>query len=192
MNFKVTKEMVREILHHAQRYPWTYQGFGMLRLYLGKVARIHIWDPRTAVRRVSNIHTHFWDLRSTVVCGRMDNVRYQIAPNRGGSISFSSHMMQTLITGEGGGLIGTPEKCNLQIRAVDKIHEGGSYFQRNDEIHQSLPIAGTVTILEREEGSGQKVAQTFWPIGWDWVSAEPRPATDQEVAAAANLALSKF
>jgi hypothetical protein len=50
----ITKALVKNILEKATSYKWSLQGFGMLRLYLSKDVRMHVWHPDFAVKKVSH------------------------------------------------------------------------------------------------------------------------------------------
>jgi hypothetical protein len=189
IDFAVTRELVRKILENATAFEWTLQGFGMFRLYLGKVGRIHLWDRRFAVPEVSNVHTHPWDLRSTVISGRLTNLRFGHVGDEG----IRNYYGQKLQTGEGGGLKGEPFQAALYTRAREHFGPGDVYQQMASEIHESQPEDGTVTIMERPKGPDfTEHAFVYWdidrgPIGW--VSAEPRRATHEQVFRASVLAL---
>jgi hypothetical protein len=196
--FRVTKALVRKVLSDAlvldvatQRGWWTLQGFGMLRFYLGDFARIHVWDASHMVADASVIHNHFWDLRSTVVSGRMTNQRYRVmAPN---IATPATHWSQQLRTGEGGGLLDEPERVVLCPQVAEVYNPGDSYSQGRHEVHESLPSRGCVTVMERDEDKEKvKTAFTFWPIEGKWVSAEPREATFVEVRRMCATALREW
>lgn len=193
MEFQVTRELVRKILERATSYKWTLQGFGMLRLYLGGCARLHVWHKDLAVPNVSDIHTHPWSLRSLVVCGRLHNVRFT---EMDAPAEYLTHYAQELVTGEGGGLISKPRLVRLTPATLSEYYAAGNvYSQGPSEIHVSYPEDGTVTVMERNEMDRAPAAWTYWPRtrGADgWVSAEPRVATDVEVAKGVSLALTRI
>lgn len=103
---------------------------------------------------------------------------------------IATHMMQSLITGEGGGLVGKPEAVYLTAYPTEVYRAGERYYQRNTEVHETEFDGGTVTVLQRNLGGAGEKARVFWPLGESWVSAEPRPATLQEVAFLTQKALS--
>lgn len=191
MNYGITRELVRKVLEQAMRYQWTLQGFGMLRLNLGKEARIHVWDDRYAVPNVSVIHTHPWDLDSTILSGRLLNVRYLQIPVAN-SFKSPTHLRQSIATGEGGGLRGEPMPVYLVDQPVEVCLPRSAYHQEADEIHESRPDRGTVTLLQRPKGPPLELAHVYWPHGTNWVSAEPRPATWDEVSTIVGHALERW
>lgn len=65
----MNKLLVKAVLEHAQVYTWQLQGLGMLRLYLNKATRLHVWHSGFSVPGASTIHTHPWDFKSEVVAG---------------------------------------------------------------------------------------------------------------------------
>lgn len=183
-------KVVGWILDDPKRAHWTVQGFGMLRTYLteDERVRLHIWDPGQAVDDVSVVHTHPWDLESHIISGVLSNQRYVMTetPWLGESYRWSD-----LRTGEGGHLKSTGGRCTLRKLALESYGAGDTYSQTADEIHSSHPDPGCVTVVERTFTRERDHARTFWQTG-DWVSAEPRVATDEEVAHFINLARSTW
>jgi len=182
-----TKTFVRYILENALAFTWTLQGFGMLRTYIGHSHRLHIWDSRYSVPNVSDIHTHPWNFDSTVVAGRMINLRYERRND-----NSNSHMEQIIKCGEGGGLCGVPKREYLVCSGSESLSEGESYHQEAHEIHRSIPESGTVTLVKRTVKSDPDHASVFWPLGQSWVSAEPRPATAEEITDICGFARSRW
>ncbi len=182
------KTLVCAILDHACDYEWTLQGFGMLRLYLDrqKVTRLHVWDSRFAVPGVSTMHTHPWNFVSLVVAGKMGNVLFR--PNPCGT----PYQWQRIKCGEGGGLVGAPALVHMWQYQQNIYTEKSWYEQKADEVHVSHPQDGTVTLVEREFLEDADHAVVYWPDGTEWVSAEPRPATEAEVREICGTALQKW
>lgn len=196
MNFAVTQAAIKRLLeselHAPDDHAWTLQGLGMLRLYLtsDKSVRLHIWDDRFAVEGVSEMHTHPWDMRSTVIAGFVENARF-VETTAGGIRGIAYHR-QSIFCGEGGGLEGDPQTVELIMRAPESYLPGDSYEQTAAEIHVSRPQRGTVTIVERSFGSDVDHAYVYWPAGTKWGSAEPRPAHQHEISAILYQALSSW
>jgi hypothetical protein len=203
-------EVARHILEHAQDFEWSLQGFGMLRFYLTQELRLHVWDSRYRVENVSGIHTHPWHFDSTVLCGRVEQYRYICDPGydylrigpHGTPDSKSKNFDQYLIkAGMGGHLDSEPSPVTLTPgwdyldgSRLEVIEAGQMYSQHSDEIHLSLPEDGTVTIVQRklaDRGSPDH-AFVFVPAGEEWVSAEPRMATPDEVKNITRHALERW
>lgn len=185
------RNIVRSILRNALDFEWSLQGFGMLRLYLTKDVRLHVWDDRYQVNNVSLLHDHPWDFESYIVTGEMRNTRYTIQDP---SVIASSHttqpfMMSKIQCGPGGGIRSTPEFVQLVEDSPEYYFSGDTYKQAADEIHKSVPQPGTVTIIERTFKPDTEHARVFWPAGTDWVSAEPRTASPDEVETITAYAL---
>jgi hypothetical protein len=182
------QEFAKGILETADQRRWTIQGLGMLRTYLGGGTRLHIWDDRFAVPDVSEMHNHPWNLFSFVCSGLIRNQRFEYSP------SGQLYKRQMLFCGAGGGLKGEPEDTTLELTTDEFLFPGDSYEQRAEEIHQSKPIRGTVTIVHRTvpQGGSPDLASVFWGPGADWVSAEPKPAEDHEIAAIVSEALADW
>lgn len=190
MNESVTKSLVKKILEQPFEYNWSIQGLGMLRLYLDDVHRLHIWNSQYAVRNVSQMHTHPWNFRSLVVAGVVKNERY-IEVTTPDDPEVLWYNKQTIFCGVGGGLVGNSSLTTLISTGIETYVERETYTEEAHEIHVSRPEDGTVTIINREYLDDADHALVFWEDG-DWVSAEPRPANNYEIADFTTLALSKW
>lgn len=187
-NIRELRAMAHAILTHADCYKWSLQGFGMLRLHLDDDVRLHIWDDRYRVRDVSVIHDHAqWGLKSTIISGAMRNTRFafsdRVAPS---SVNLTAphglYRYATIKAGVGGGIVSESKFCILTAGKTEKYKTGDSYSQEADEIHLSMPQSGTVTIMTKTPNDTD-TARVFWPHDMQWVSAEPRAATRDEVDA---------
>lgn len=187
------RPLIENILRDRPEYrEWSVQGFGMLRTYLGppsnrKQIRLNIWDSRLAVPNVSTIHDHPWSFTSVIVAGCFVNLRY----HQHAAITDPTHHFTLIKTGEGGG----PKNeriasCILRPDRPEVYGPGDLYAQSNNEIHESLPVDGCVTINERVGDT--EVARVFWPHGTNWVDAIPRPATVAEVVMVCDDALKRW
>lgn len=168
---------------------WSIQGLGMLRLYLDPegVRRLHIWDPAQATNEVSTIHDHPWDFTSDIVSGNIINAKYLPDPYDG-----RYYWGAALRCGVGGGLVGEPERLRLFAKSPVMYNAGDYYSQQAEELHESFPSAGAVTVITRKfRPDNTDLARVVWKHG-DWVSAEPRPATKAEVAHFRELALYRW
>ena len=179
--------LVRSILEKWGSYNWTVQGFGMARTKIADVGRIHVWDGSLRVPQVSDTHEHPWELRSTVISGELINQRFGVVDK-----SNMPYVRSAIATGEGGGLTGEPEEVCLSLFPVEFYTPGMDYKQNADEIHRSIPQDGTVTLLERQMGEPLQETRVYWPRGTGWVSAEPRPATEEEVRRVVEYALARW
>lgn len=169
------------LLVNAQCFHWTLQGMGMLRLRLDDRTRLHIWDSRYKFPGVSMIHDHLqWGLKSTIVSGQMTNLRYHEV-EEGESVLASRYMFATIKAGEGCHFKHEPRPIILKRGYNEEYWPGDSYEQDPSEIHESIPMNGTITIMVKEPTEDGESARVFWPEGEQWGSAEPRAATQSEV-----------
>lgn len=191
----VMRSLVKSILEHPEGHGWTLQGFGMLRTYITPELRLHVWDSRFRVKDVSVVHTHPWNFRSTVIAGVVRNMRYEEADGQGGL----RYMRQQILCGPGGGF-SEPDPVEVSLRVVrhwlieprETYVAGQVYNQLANEIHMSEPEDGTVTLVEREFLADVDHAYVYWRAGKEWVTAEPREATEDEVRQICWRALSRF
>lgn len=168
---------------------WSIQGLGMLRLYMtdDRSVRLHIWDKEAVYTpRPSMIHTHPWDFTSVIIAGRLTNYRYLESKNGWGTHDY---MSQEIICGPGGCLKGEPEETSLANGSTRSLGPRDTYSMKAPEIHQTQFFDGTLSIITRTFLGDTERARVFWPVGEEWISAEPRAATRDEVARAAGKAL---
>jgi len=101
-------------------------------------------------------------------------------------------MRQRIVCGPGGGMAGAPELVLLEAGSARTFNPGDIYTKEPNDIHTSTPENGTVTIIERSFGDDVDHAFVYYPEGGEWVSAEPRVATDDEVAFITGYALERW
>lgn len=183
-----TESDVLDILRDPFGREWTIQGFGMLRLYLGddQVERLHIWDTTEAVENVSSVHDHPWDLDSTIISGVLCNHRY-VKDDENGE-PWNAVLIRT---GEGGHVLRPHTPWSLRPLDVEVYMPGEKYHQDAEEIHESVPQRGAVTVVRRTFSKPRDIATSCFREG-TWVSAEPRPATRDEVDRFVRLALERW
>lgn len=181
-------ELIRKILIDPRLYDWSYQGLGMLRLYLGDVARIHIWDQRLAIPDVSTIHTHSWSLKSIIISGEITNQRFNAVQYKDDLPDAHQYYRQRLVCGFNSEKLGDPVPVKLISRALEVYWPGQTYSQDADEIHNTFATPGTITIMERKFDGPNEEADVFFREDKSFVSAKPRPATRDEVAQFTSVA----
>lgn len=182
----VMKEfLAREMLRPTPGAQWSVQGMGMLRYYAQDLGRIHIWDAGLRYPGVSMIHSHAWDLDSTIVSGRLFNTRF-LEPTY---LCDPSHYKKTIITGYNCREATPARYTTLIPLPAEERRAGEQYSQRACEIHRTDAADGTITVMQRREIKGDHQADVFWELGSQWGSAQPRPATDEEVQITLGVAL---
>lgn len=169
-----------KLLVKAEDYPWTLQGFGMFRLYLSRKVRLHVWNDKYRISAVSDIHTHPWSFTSEVLAGEIQNTRYAFTQ----TAIENSHVKQTIVCGMGGGkaeLTNATREVLLWKTGVERYLPGAAYEQSPIEVHSTHAKPGTITLVTRVFQPDTELADVFFPIGTEWVSAEPRNATIDEI-----------
>lgn len=197
------KPFVLDLLKNWRGRDWTLQGFGMLRTYVTKTLRLHVWNSSFAVPKVTTIHDHPWNFASLVVAGQIRNTRYRVYPCTHTESQIEAlrirqpFVKSRIVCGPGGGndeasLLARGERVWL-ASSETTLHESGSlYRMRADEVHHTTYEDGTVTLVEREFLQDTEHAHVFFKPDAGWVSAEPRPATPDEVEAIVSRALLRF
>jgi hypothetical protein len=189
MNFKALRAIAKYALlkRMSMIEDWTVQGFGFMRLRIDDNTRLHVWDSRLREPGVSDIHDHAqWAFRSLVLSGRIINVKFDITPDSG-----YPHWMSTITCGLGGGQPSQPVEVELSPQQPELYLPGDGYRQGAEEIHQTFPADGTVTIITQERRDTD-TARVFWPKGLAWGDAIPRSARREEVDAVGAFALAMF
>lgn len=179
--------LVRELLQFPERRDWSLQGFGMLRTYLAPELRLHIWDPEYRVESVSDIHDHPWHFESIILSGHVENRRYRVSTD-----GVSTHHRGRIVCGPNPSEHGpkTVEPVRLDQWCEGVFRPGETYRMHADELHASFPSPGAVTLIDRAKANKDPDrAFVYWPLGTQWVSAEPRPATHDEVMRITSYAL---
>src|SRR5687768_1551320 len=166
----------------------------MLRLYMPNGARLHVWSDRHVTPDVSLIHTHPWGFKSTVIAGSLKNVRFNRIPGDTcpGFDALDVFYEQKIKCGEGGGLRDKPTLVQLGRDYIEMYAEGESYEQTSDEIHMSIPLDGTVTVINRTFNDDVDHASVFWRVFSEFVSAEPKVATKKQVVDITRNSLDKW
>ncbi len=194
ISFHALSVFVRDhVLAKPGHFEWSLQGFGMLRTYLNKELRLHIWDSRYRVPNVTEIHDHPWDLESIVLSGYLRNRRWRervVAgdeePNfhKGRIVCGPAPKVKEVFE---------VENAWLTIASVDCVRVGEEYSQNYEVLHTTEYSDGAVTVCRRTNWRADPdVATVCWPIGSERVSAEPRVAEPEEVNAICAYAREKW
>lgn len=186
-NFAKLRTLSRFILENALSFEWSLQGLGMLRLHMGDDTRLHVWDLRFAFPGASPIHDHQqWGLDSTVVSGELTNKIYVED-----ALNGNPFMYKTIRAGYGCFDKHAPCLINLRIESEITYVRGDDYQQTPHQIHWTVPINGTVTVMRKTQNDSEN-ARVFWDVGQEWGSAEPRKAHRDEVKEITSHALAMY
>lgn len=191
---------IRTILEDPLGYNWSIQGFGMLRLYLttDEIWRLHIWNQDLAVEDVSTVHDHPWDLDSRIISGVLGNQRFtnegHADQSLGQAMDPDTQLWHAVLirTGEGGHPLEEPQPWMLTPQPYELYYPGDTYHQDAPEIHESIPHPGTVTVVRRTFSRKRDIATSLYKDTPEWVSAEPRPATPEEIMHFTTVALERW
>lgn len=180
--FSALRAVVLNILVTPRSRDWSLQGFGMLRTYISPHIRLHVWSERHAAPGVTIMHDHSWDFTSIVMGGEIrDHAYEETKPRDNKGIGYTKF---TLKCGEGGGLVnGDGDPRPVFLKSVTQYIVGPGLTYRHDaaDIHRTEFKDGTVSLVIRSFKEDTEHAHVFAPSGTPWVSAEPRPASDNEV-----------
>lgn len=196
-------EIIEDALTDPHQREWSLQGFGMMRLCLDDARewRLHVWDSRYRKACVDSIHNHPWDFQSRVLSGALVNRRYLVHPfgwdDGEGGPERPTHWQTEILCGEGASTVGERVPVVLEEQPLE-IYVGkpgmnfptpfvqpkvSDYSQRWDEVHDTEYLDGTVSIVRRSfSREDRDHALVYVPDFREWVDAEPRPATEEEIA----------
>jgi hypothetical protein len=118
-------------------------------------------------------------------------VRAHSTRDHGGQAA-ESWLVKTIDCGVGQCNMGGLERpAWLVPGSLERYGVGQDYQQTADEIHDSRPTKGCVTIVRRTKTPGFNQADVYWRDG-PFVNAEPTPATEDQVRAACAVALENW
>lgn len=187
----LTKSLVKKILEHPESYEWSLQGFGQLRLYLSKEIRLHVWSGKFQyIPQPDPIHDHPWDFESEVIAGSLLNVRYAIGPSR--EDRFLNYKKITIQCGPGGKAEPGYNHVYLFAHTIECIEAGNGYKQHAEEIHESIPAEGSVSVITRRFLADTEHAHVFVPRGKEFTSAEPLKAEPGIAKIMCDTALERY
>lgn len=202
---RYVRPLVLSVLENWPRFRWSLQGFGMLRTYVSRELRLHVWDSRFAIPGVTTIHDHPWNFESRVVAGRIVNTRYRVTPRFSESgCARELWMMEMppwtkaqIVCGSGAGnssavMAEVSSRVWLDPIEPETYEAGDTYSQRADEVHSTSYKDGTVTLVSREFLPDTEHANVYFRADESWVSAEPRDAAPDEVSAVVDRAMTRF
>jgi hypothetical protein len=185
--------LVKQILEKPMQYKWSVQGLGFMRLYLSDTLRLHIWDSRLQYANVSIMHNHPWDFYSYIVSGNIHNVRYDRVHEHvpvDDVTMVAEYWKATLHCGEGNCEMFNREMVKMQAGEIEHYEKGDWYEQRANEVHATFPDDSTITLVHRDfVKQDREHADVYWPVNASWGTAEPRPASEEEVRMVTKSAL---
>lgn len=184
--------VAKAILRHPEPFDWTIQGLGMLRTKVGRALRLHVWADQAKYPGIagSATHTHPWDLESLILSGSVTDV--ELLERSEDYPRVNMYHKQQIECGPGGCAKGEIQPVYLQVATINYVQAADSYAHTADHIHRSEPKDGAVSIIYREPNKGADLACVYWNADTEWVSAEPRAATTEEIRAICNNALVKW
>lgn len=133
------------------------------------------------------MHDHPWHLDSHIVVGELRQNRFSMVKR--GAPRGEEFNMTEIKCGENACTLSPTVPVILRRKPLEAYREGEEYRQRKDEIHESFPVDGTVTVVTRKFTGDRDKARVFWQGSNPFVSAAPRPATYGEVEKITKRAL---
>jgi hypothetical protein len=183
MSGTLSKALVLTLLQHAADFPWRMQDIGLLSLRLDdrREHRLHIWDPNYSVGDPP-IHDHPYDFTSTIIAGKMTNVRYEEDPAGAEYVRLRYP-------------VGAEDERKSDTIALSSTAttytEGGQYLQLAPELHASVQQPGTVTAIRCTWMDAPMLTVCLRDPN-AWISGQGRDATHDEIKQFTAKALEWF
>ena len=183
MDDALSKALVFSILRHAQDFPWRMHDVGLLGLRLDdeRKYRLHVWDPSYSAGEPP-IHDHPYDFTSKVIVGEISNTRYEEDP--------AGEEYRRLRYPPDAEHLRRSDTVRLSATAAT-FTEGARYRQLAHELHASLQLPGTVTVIRCSWVDVSDLTVCLRDEG-SWVSGRARDATPDEIKSVAAKALEWF
>lgn len=193
----IVRALIRPILHDPFDREWQVQGLGMLRTYIEKDVRLHIWNSAFNYCDDSGWHTHPWDFTSYLVAGSIVNTLYieNHRPVEGrmiGADHWHAFRKRRIVCGPEGCALSADEPCFLWAATSQEYVAGQSYSQKADDIHTTKPSDGAISIISRKLVHADGSATIYTPADKEWSNAEARKATSDEIHQGTQLALAQL
>jgi hypothetical protein len=187
-----TREAIECIMRHPRDHKWSVSGLGMLRLYLSRENRVHIWDSSLITPGVSAIHTHPWDLESLVIAGVYRQTRFTPSDEK----PYETLNCVEIECGSNACQLSAVSQVKVYEEYPEVYREGLCYNQEKDEIHQTMAEDGTVTLVTRTFYPDTERAKVLWRGKGPWVDAKPwdvkSPQDIENVVSVLNRSLQKW
>ena len=146
-----------------KRKPIVEYGLGFYRLpfYESREAdgcALHVWLD--GMPRNEDAHTHIFRLTSRVLCGQIEDARWEPMPLSEGKFLLSSYAL----TNGAYTKSGVSEFCDVRRLSIQTISRGGTYEVPKNVFHTSRVLNfPTVTLLQREEVDSNAIVQDLRP-----------------------------
>ncbi len=173
-----------EALNEPDRFEWRAHGNGFLKTYLDeqKRVRLNLWHHRFYRADVSHLHTHPWSLSSQILIGQLTNMRYKRLVGR-----RATHAEGRINCQDFRGVEGNPNPICLERFTEEVYRACDIYSQRHDEIHETLAVDGTATIMTRYDAPTAGFASVFWPVGSEYGDATHHNLRPEEIEETISL-----
>jgi hypothetical protein len=193
-----TRALVEAILQRAENYTWEVPANGRLTLVLEpNVTVVNVFESKYRQLGTTAIHSHTVGFRSEIVGGVMRQHRYRrrIVASKEDLVARSYWEQELTLDGK---LSGEPSECCLAEQPIE-VYAAGEYYEiAANEIHQSVPEDGTVTLVTRQYLTNPRCVSTFWPYTPLAPGAKPsgkiipQPAASEVIADVISCALSTW
>lgn len=180
------EQLIHDRIMHPLDYEWRSHGIGMLRTYLdhARTVRLNCWHHALVNPGISTMHTHPWTLRSTIIAGRLSNVRWErVKPGDAGAQPWVEDRIPCgRVPDPEFALKGEARTVYLRPLPVEIYTQGQTYSQKPEEIHATDFVDGTATLMFRSgHDDDQTEASVFWPLGDQWGDASRETTVDDIV-----------
>lgn len=181
----ISAAILWDVLDNPLDYPWRAHGIGMLRTYLDSEQnwRLNLWHTRLLNPGISTMHTHPWALHSYILCGALENTRWQRTGNGPVARDFYEGRVgcgNRPFNGPEFKIEGVPDIVRLSMMTPELYRHGDEYQQHPAVIHSTRTGDGAATVMHRTDPTEDGMASVFWPVGEEWGDAS-RDTTEEDV-----------
>lgn len=121
---------------------WVTFGTGFVVAQIHEDLKVHIWDKEFAALGWGAIHSHRWDLQSTVLTGWVSGEIYRATPGNGQKLT-------TCCTRES-------RECSIELAGQTRVSAGETYLEGRGTLHKVTGAApGTVTVVRKLRRRGK-------------------------------------
>lgn len=153
---------IAALLRYTKDLPWITYRIGYAAVRLGDF-KLHVWDPVFQGESLGGVHSHAWDLKSTVLWGEIRSQVWRRVEGRGFRLNSCC----------------SDDHCETGLQAcpIQTVPEGHTYCESRGTLHEIVGPVSAVTWVAKE---GDRDEAHYVDDGTDNPYTDPRPLTESE------------
>lgn len=151
MGIPLLARMLVELARQEKRKPRLHpNGFIQLNLTPDGAEHLHVWPSFSIKTQKTNhpIHSHIFDMESTVLLGGLRNETYSLMPSSDNKVAGRLYQAHYAVLRGPNDTILKPtyaKPCGLYVETIEEIKAGETYRLPSAVLHDSMPRGLTVT-----------------------------------------------